>query len=110
MGTSTATERNARTVSCGGWDADSGIIAASLAHIFCVCGISASRRVENERVAHRAMERRRHADAGAEIDDAAREPLQLERLALLQIVMHRRRHIGMQRVREGKALVGEILR
>src|SRR5262245_65865767 len=66
--------------------------------------------MQEERIAHRAMQRRRYADLGAEIDHAAREPLQLQRPALLEIVMHRGGHVWMQRVRKREPLVGEIVR
>src|SRR5262249_16643535 len=54
----------------------------------------AALRIKGEHVADGAVHRRRHADLGTEVDHAAGEPLQLESLALLQVVVHRRRHFG----------------
>src|SRR5262245_53547257 len=68
----------------------------------------AALRMKGEHVTHGAVHRRRHADLGPEVDHAAGEPLQLEWLALLQVVVHRRRHFGRPAVEERHALFGAI--
>src|SRR3954454_3052681 len=104
MGTSTPIERTARMVSGG--SVGSAIIARRLCGLaFCV-----PTRMQNERIAHGAMQRRRHGDLGAKIDHPTRKPLQLQGPALLEVMVHRRSHVGMQRVREGQSLLREIVR
>src|SRR6516162_670240 len=68
----------------------------------------AALRMKGEHVTHGAVHRRRHADLGPEVDHATGEPLQLESLALLQVVVHRRRHFGRPAVEERHALFGVI--
>src|SRR5262249_5517458 len=64
--------------------------------------------VKGEHAAYGAIHRRRYGDLGPEVDHAAGEPLQLESLALLQVVVHRRRHFRRPAVEEWYALFGVI--
>src|SRR6516165_4101792 len=68
----------------------------------------AALRMKGEHVAYGAVHRRRYGDLGTEVDHAAGEPLQLESLALLQVVVHRRRHFRRPAVEEWYALFGVI--
>src|SRR5215467_3104259 len=64
--------------------------------------------MKGEHVAYGAIHRRRYGDLGPEVDHAAGEPLQLESLALLQVVVHRRGHFRRPAVEEWYALFGVI--
>lgn len=72
--------------------------------------IAAAIRVNSEDVRHSAVERRFDADLVTEFDDAAREPSHLESVAALQVVIHRRRHVSRNPVRELQSLLSVVLR
>lgn len=59
--------------------------------------------VQREDVEDRAVARSRNAQAGSSLDYVAAEPRDLKAVAVLKVVMHRRRHSGGQLIGEGKS-------